>query len=145
MKLQTRHREDLTLNITPLIDVVFLLLIFFMVSTTFNENSELLIRLPEASLEEPPQFDLDTIQVAVSADNVIHIQGRKLPDARLQTVEEAIYQARADMDLEQPPHLIINADADARHQAVVTVMDAAQRLDLGNIGIAYSSLEEESP
>ena len=142
MKFQVRRRDDLDLNITPLIDVVFLLLIFFMVSTTFNENSRLQINLPSSSVEDPPQLEEDTIRVAVDVDSVIYVQDRKLPDSRLATVEEAIRRAGLDMET---PHLIINADADARHQSVITIMDAARRLDLTQIGLNSRWLEEESP
>ena len=121
MNLRPQRRDDVDLNITPLIDVVFLLLIFFMVSTTFERESEISITLPEAS-EEYAETKLDTVEVAVDAEGRVFINEQMLVNSQLMTIREALRDAMYDM--EEPP-VVISADARATHQLVVRVMDAA--------------------
>lgn len=134
MKFQTSQREELELNITPLIDIVFLLLIFFMVSTTFQTESQLSVQLPEASEQQAadPQRPLEII---VSAEGQYAIGGRELTDNKLQTLIDAL-RDQAGADTDQP--LVIRADARSPHQAVVRAMDASSRVGLRNLSIATS-------
>ncbi|WP_070988675.1 ExbD/TolR family protein [Halofilum ochraceum] len=132
MNFRTRQREELELNITPLIDIVFLLLIFFMVSTTFQKQSELEIQLPKAQQEatsEPP----DPLEIVISADGQYAIGGRKLSDNSLGTLIDALGSAAGD-NRDRP--LIVRADARTPHQAVVRAMDAASKLGLDRLSIA---------
>jgi biopolymer transport protein ExbD len=122
-----------------LIDVIFLLLLFFMLSTTFEHKSEMKITLPEAS-EEVKEPRLDAIRVAIDQHGNIFINDDPLPDARLAYVQEAL--ERAMTGLEQP-QMIISADAQATHQAVVRVMDAARQVGLVNITFATRLIEEQ--
>ncbi len=138
MNFQTGQREELELNITPLIDIVFLLLIFFMVSTTFQTESQLHVQLPEAS-EEPAIDPGDPLEVVVSAEGQYAVGGRELGDNALATLTEALISA-AGNDREQP--LIIRADARAPHQAVVRAMDASSRAGLTNLSIATAQRDE---
>lgn len=132
MNFRTRRREELELNITPLIDIVFLLLIFFMVSTTFQKESELRIQLPEAS-EQSPSEPRDPLVIAISADGQYAVGGRTLPDDRRATLVEALGRAVGEQR-ERP--LVVRADARTPHQAVVRAMDAAARLGLHRLSIA---------
>ena len=138
MNLRPQRKEDVDLNITPLIDVVFLLLIFFMVSTTFERESEISITLPEAS-EEYAETKLDTVEVAIDAEGRVYINEQQLVNTQTMTIREAIRDAMYDM--EEPP-VVISADAKATHQLVVRVMDAARQLDLTKITFATQEIEE---
>jgi len=132
VNFQTSQREELELNITPLIDIVFLLLIFFMVSTTFQTESQLRVQLPEAAEQQTAETPAP-LEIVVSADGQYAIDGRELSDNRLATLIRALRDAAAG-DGELP--IVIRADARAPHQAVVRVMDAASRVGLRNLSIA---------
>lgn len=137
MNLRPQRREEVDLNITPLIDVVFLLLIFFMVSTTFERESEISITLPEAS-EEYAETKLDTIEVGIDAEGRIFVNEKLLLNTQVNTIREAIRDGAYDM--EEPP-IVISADAKATHQLVVRVMDAARQLDMMKITFATQEVE----
>ena len=139
MNLRPQRRDDVELNITPLIDVVFLLLIFFMVSTTFDRESEINITLPEAS-EEYTEVEIDKIEISIDAEGKIYVNEQVLLNSQLNTIREALRNAAYDLD---KPQILISADAEATHQAVVRVMDAARQLDLVKITFATTALEEE--
>ena len=127
------------LNITPLIDVVFLLLIFFMVSTTFERESEINITLPEAS-EEYTDTQLDKVEIAIDAEGRLFVNEQSLVNSQLGTIRDAIRNALFDLE---DPQIIISADAKATHQLVVRVMDAARQLDLVKITFATQGIEDD--
>lgn len=132
MKLSSRSNEDPDLNITPLIDVVFLLLIFFMVTTTFERAAQLELKLPEAS-EQPTQQQPERLEIVVNAEGRYFVGGSEVVNRRLDTLKEAITRAAND-NAEQP--ITIRADARAPHQAVVNAMDAISQLGFVNLSIA---------
>lgn len=132
MRLQNRPREAPEINLTSLIDVVFLLLIFFMVTTTFQRQAQLHIELPDASAE-PSEVQADVIELTIDDQGRFYLDGRELPDTRLAALSETLRQ-RAGDDRQQP--VMLNADANARHQDVVRAMDAAARAGLVNVSIA---------
>lgn len=133
MKLNLRPRAQLEVNLTSLIDVVFLLLIFFMVSTSFTKQSQIAIRLPEAAstaiIEEIPQ----RIEIMITETGTFLVNGRELINNRPETLRNALQKVSAGGD-KMP--LTISADANARHQHVVTAMDVAGRLGFTQISIA---------
>lgn len=133
MNFRSRPREEIELNITPLIDIVFLLLIFFMVSTTFQTESQLRVQLPEAQ-QSPQEQPPDPLEIVVSADGQYAIDGRELTDSQRSTLLDAL--ARASGDGERP--LVVRADARTPHEAVVRAMDVAAQLGLGELSIATS-------
>lgn len=120
-------------NLTSLIDVVFLLLIFFMVSTSFTKQSQIAIRLPEAAssaiIEEIPQ----RIEIMITETGTFLVNGRELINNRPETLRNALQKVSAGGD-KMP--MTISADANARHQHVVTAMDVAGRLGFTQISIA---------
>lgn len=132
MRFGNPRREEVDLNITPLIDIVFLLLIFFMVSTTFQKESELHVQLPQAEQQESVQ-PKQPLEIVISADGQYAIGGRTLADNSLPTLLKSLRTAAGD-DREQP--LIVRADARTPHQAVVRAMDAASQLGLSRLSIA---------
>lgn len=124
MNLRPVPQEPVDINLTPLIDVVFLLLIFFMVSTTFNRDSELSIELPAASADAKKRQP-ESIEVAIDAQGRFYVNGRQLLNTQSKTVRQALRKAAGDHDA---PPVIISADAKTPHQAVVQIMDAARQL-----------------
>ncbi len=140
--MNIRHRRDETpeINLTSLIDVVLLLIIFFILATTFEKNSELAIELPEASVEPVPPSEKQAIEVAIDAEGRFYIEGRQLVNTQPATLRQALSAAAAGR---QSPSLILSADAQTPHQAVVAVMDAARRLGIVKLTFATRFESEE--
>lgn len=137
MNFRPRASELTELSVTPLIDVVLLLLIFFMVSTTFDHDSEMNVTLPEAS-KEITQAKPDAINIAIDSQSRVYVNKRELVNAQIGTIKEALYDSLAE--LEDPP-VIISADRDTPYQLVIRAMDAARQLELVKITFA-TSIEE---
>jgi biopolymer transport protein ExbD len=139
MNFRPKPPEELDLDITPLIDVVFLLLIFFMVSTTFEHESEVNITLPKAS-KEIAQAKPDAINVAIDAQSRIFVNDKELLNSRISTIKEALYDIA--VDLEDAP-IIISADEETPYQIVIRTMDAARQLGLIKITFATRINEDD--
>ncbi len=131
MNFKRQNREEVAVNLTPLIDIVFLLLIFFMVSTTFTKENHLSIDLPEASSEQrtvAPQ----AIEILISANGEYSINDQALINHQLDTLKRGLQKALGD---NRTAPVIITADARTPHEAVVRAMDAAGQLGLVNLSI----------
>ena len=126
------RRGFAVVEITPLIDVVFLLLIFFVVSTTFVRTAAIEVDLPDASgaVGEVPA----AIEVRVSAAGDYAVDGLALPNTGSADLLGALGRAR-DRSANPEPLLVIAADADSRHEAVVRVMDSARELGLTRLSV----------
>ncbi len=134
MNFRPHYREEFDVNITPLIDVVFLLLIFFMVSTTFQREAELHVQLPESTSQMLEQSKT-TIEVVINPVGEYFVSGQELVNNKMSTLRSALIEVtegRVDT------HLIIRADARTPHQSVVTAMDVAAQLGLLKLSIATS-------
>lgn len=133
MNLRVRARAEPEVNLTSLIDVVLLLLIFFMVSTSFVKQSQITIRLPEAEsasvVEEFPQ----QLDIMITEQGTYLVNGRELINSRPETIRNALQKVSGG-NTNLP--LTISADANARHQHVVTAMDVAGKLGFVKISIA---------
>lgn len=127
-----RKEESVDVNLTPLIDVVFLLLIFFMVSTTFDKHSKLKVSLPEADSAVTEQVD-DVIEMTVDSKGRFFINERELVNSDIDTLKAALKRVSAG-NLEIP--VVLRADANTPHHAVVTAMDAAAQSGLTRLSIA---------
>jgi len=136
VKFRRQQREEVGINLTPLIDVVFLLLIFFMVSTTFTRETQLSIDLPEASGSAREITD-QQVEILVDEAGNYRVNGQGLVDNRMRTLQAAIYKISAG-DTTLP--MVITADADAAHQYVVRAMDAA-----GQMGFVHLSITTRQP
>ena len=136
MKFRRQHRDELGINLTPLIDVVFLLLIFFMVSTTFTRETQLSIDLPEAE-GTPLETVEGQIEILVNETGNYRVNGNELVDNHMRTLQAAIYKISTG-DTTMP--MIISADAQAAHQDVVQAMDAA-----GQMGFVHLSITTQQP
>ncbi|UVW34043.1 biopolymer transporter ExbD [SAR92 clade bacterium H455] len=138
MKFPRRARRDNSINLTPLIDVVFLLLIFFMVTTTFTRETRMLISLPEAEADAVAN-EQATVELTISKDGSYAVNGQSLINRDIKTIMAALKDASAG-DNQIP--LVITADALATHQAVITAMDAAGRLGFETLNIATQQPQE---
>ena len=133
MKLSLRPRTQPEVNLTSLIDVVLLLLIFFMVSTSFVKQSQIAISLPEAENTDIVAEVQEQIDIMITETGTYLINGRELINSRPGTIRNALQKVTGG-DNTLP--LTISADANAKHQDVVTAMDIAGRLGFVNISIA---------
>lgn len=130
MKFNHRTREPLTLNVTPLIDVVFLLLIFFMSTTTFDRQTQLEVTLPTVDTRASVSQQ-EVIEVSINAQGLMEVNDQILPDTQAQTLRAAI---KGHPAFNPEGKVIIAADAKAPHQSVMRVMDVAG-------GLGYSQIE----
>ena len=137
--LRTKRDTELELNITPLIDVVFLLLIFFMVSTTFQRESEITIELPESS-GDIAETEKKVIEISIDNQGRYFVNQRRLKDTDIKTLKKAISITRGDT---KEPKLIISADKMTPHQAVVRAMDAARQLGLVHLTFATKQVNKK--
>lgn len=124
-------------NLTPLIDVVFLLLIFFMVSTTFTKESHLEIDLPEAT-GDPQTVSQRQIDVVVDAQGGYAVNGKSLLNNQLVTLERALLDASGG---ETKLPFVITGDANSSYQAIISVMDTASKLGFVNISMTTKTPE----
>ena len=133
MRLQSRSKEEPEVNLTSLIDVVLLLLVFFMVSTSFVKETEINLRLPQAEAQSEPVAEPDSLEIVVTQTGGYLVNGRALVNNERGTLRAAIERTIGDSrDLP----VIIRADAQATHQAVVTALDVAGQLGFVQISIA---------
>ena len=133
MRLNLRPRAQVEVNLTSLIDVVLLLLIFFMVSTSFVKQSQITISLPAADSSTVAPESAEQIDIMISETGAYMVNGRELINNRPETIRNAL-QKVSNGDNCLP--LTISADANAKHQDVVTAMDVAGRLGFVQISIA---------
>ena len=140
MKFTLDDEDKTDVSLTPLIDVVFLLLIFFMVTTTFNQHANLRVDLPEAS-NAVQSDEVLKIEIIIDKNGQYYIDGLSLLDQQERTLINALSKVVQKNKTEK---ILIRADAQAPHQSVVSVMDAAGKLGLTQISIATSSGTEDS-
>jgi len=126
-------REEVFLNLTSLIDVIFVLLLFFVVTTTFSRPNQLKIELPEASSGTPPtQTELKQLEIGIGADGQYEVNSQSLQVNDLNSLMTAL-QRESGGDNSLP--LTISADAKTPHQAFITAMDAAGKLGFAHLRI----------
>ncbi|MFO1371805.1 MAG: biopolymer transporter ExbD [Candidatus Competibacteraceae bacterium] len=131
MNLRPRRRDEPEINLVPMIDVVLVLLIFFMIATSLRHEAELEIRLPETS-GRPMPHNLGPLQVDIDAQGRYAVNGRLLDTTDAEALREALRSAAAGRELP----LSISADGRTPHQAVVTVLDVAGQLGFKQLAIA---------
>jgi biopolymer transport protein ExbD len=133
MKFRSHRRSPPEINLTSLIDVVFLLLLFFMVSATFEKLGRMQVELPQAQPNVEQEQQPDRITVTVDTEGQFFVNDRELVNTDIETVMRALVSAAGERrDLP----LVISADGRAPHQAVVTVMDAASQIGLARVSFA---------
>ncbi len=127
--------DEVELNLTPLIDVVFLLLIFFMVTTTFDHDAKIKINLPTTT-NASNEADSNKLELLIDNKGNYFVDGREVLNNQPETLFRAMSQA-LDERGKNPP-LVISADSNSNYQSVVTAMDIAGRLGLTNFSMATS-------
>ena len=131
--MQHRTKEEPTVDMTSLIDVVFLLLLFFMVSTTFERQALMKVELPEASVVEDRVEVPDGLELVIDGEGHMYLNDQRLIDSEPRTIRAAMQQeAGENRDLP----LILRADRQTPHHYVVTAMDVAAQLGFRNLSIA---------
>lgn len=138
MRFKRQVRSEEGVNLTPLIDVVFLLLIFFMVSTTFTKETHLKVDLPEAQAQ-PATEAAEQIEVLISAGGAYSVNGEALVNSQLKTLMAAI-EEKGQGNTKVP--FVITADAKVPYEKVVQVMDAAGRLGYVNLSMTTKTPED---
>ncbi|MFI8557900.1 ExbD/TolR family protein [Pseudomonas putida] len=140
---RNRQRENVDINLASLIDVVFVLLLFFVVTTTFTRETQLRVELPEATSAERPPADQDKlVEVTISADGVYSVNNHLLPKSDLATLTEAI-ERESGGDNTLP--FAISADGKTPHQAVITAMDAAGKLGFSQLRMTTVEAAQGTP
>lgn len=129
--ISTTPVEEVNINLTPLIDVVFLLLIFFMVSTTFDTTSELKITLPEAS-DQPSANVPEKLNIMIDSEGRFYLNSRELTNKKSATLMAAVERALNGSDIP----VVIQSDAASPVQSLVTAMDVLGQLGLSQVSIA---------
>jgi biopolymer transport protein ExbD len=132
VNLRPRHREDPEINLISLIDVLLVLLIFFMVSTTFEQEGRIKVQLPQATQIPQPRGSHEPVVITVTAEGGYRVNDRSLINASPDTLRAALLK---EAGTDRGP-LTIRADARSTHQAVVTAMDVAGRLGFSQLNIA---------
>ncbi len=135
MNFRHRTREEPEINLIPFIDVLLVVLIFLMLTTTYNKFTEMQLRLPVADTDAQRDYPKELV-VAVGSDGAYAVNKKMVEGRSLDALSSAMLEgAKAGKDTV----VIISADASAKHQAVVTVMEAARRAGLNQITFATQS------
>ena len=134
MALQFKHRrtEEPEINLIPFIDVLLVILIFLMLSTTYSKFTELQVNLPVADAERARDYPREIV-VAVSADGRYAVDKRPVDGRSVEALQAALRSAAAER---RDPVVVVSADAMAAHQSVINVMDAAHRAGLAQLTFA---------
>lgn len=140
MNLRRRRPSDPEVNLVSLIDVVFLLLLFFLLSTTFNQQSSIHISLPKSSAQQE-QVPEKQVMLSIDAAGEYYVNGQHLVNRQVETLKRALSSV---IGSEKNPPLIISADAKTPHQAVVTAMDAARQAGLVHLSISTQQTADTS-
>jgi len=141
MRMQSRKgKDDPEINLIPLIDVSLLLVIFFMLSSTFMQEGRLKIELPQASLVPTGKQKVDPIVVTVTQSGSYRVNERELINSSPDTLRAALVEV-AGADRDKP--VTVRADGRATHQSVVSAMDVLGKLGFVRLNIA--TVEESSP
>ena len=133
MKLQNKSRDEPEINVISLVDVLLVLVLFFMVSTSFLRETEITLQLPEASTEVQPATANETLEITVTQAGTYLVNGRELVNSERRTLVAAIERLMGD---KRDVPVLIRADAAATHQSVITAMDVAGQLGYVKINIA---------
>lgn len=133
MKFRRKPLENVDIGLAPLIDVVFILLLFFVVTTTFTRETQLKVDLPEAASGTPPQqTEVKQLEVVIDIEGNYSLNGKALLKSDLDALMAALSKESGG-DNSLP--LIISADGKTPHQAVITAMDAAGKLGFAHLRI----------
>ena len=143
MNFRRRARAEVDINLAPLIDMVFLLLIFFMLSTTFVRETQLKVDLPESASGEHIENAADQqLEVVISASGEVSVNDQILSNPSLETIRAALAR-ESNGDTRLP--VVITADAKTPHQSVITAMDAAGQQGFTRLRLSTNEMEQPAP
>lgn len=137
--LRKIRKQEVTINLTPLIDVVFLLLIFFMVTTSFTRETQIQLELPKADVEKM-QNDPEILEISIDKEGRMFLNGKSLINAQVETLKKAISPILAN---NKNIPVVISADANTPYQSVVSAMDATSQLGITNLKMATQRSNNE--
>ncbi|SCU73581.1 Biopolymer transport protein [Cupriavidus necator] len=135
-----QRREEPEINLIPLIDVLLVILIFLMITTTYSRFTELQIQLPAADAERAQQRPQEIV-VSVSSRGVYSVNRQVMEQKDVTSLADQLRAASDANSGGQPPVVIVNADAQASHQAVINVMEAARLAGLSRLTFATQSAQ----
>lgn len=137
------EQDETGIELTPLIDVVFLLLIFFMISTTFTKETSLKINLPESAGETNSEQPISVeVQIGAESQYAIAASSDGVSKALINSNRDTLRRALTEFKGQKKLLLIIRADRKAPHESVIRVMDVAQELGLSNVTFATKQFAE---
>jgi biopolymer transport protein ExbD len=140
MNFRSQQRERLELNLIPMIDVLIVLLIFLVLTTTFARETALTINLPKA-VSGANATQAPAMELVIDADGQYAVNKKRLTSVDLSAIKQALQDAGA----QENSVLTISADRNARHQALITALDAASALGLTHISIAAQAEQSGKP
>ena len=140
MNLSPQRSEEPDVNLTPMIDVVFLLLLFFMVSTSFIRESSLKVNLPEATGEAMVEQE-QPVDIVIQADGQFLVNDQAVAVVNKDNLAKVLKQV---VGSREDPHIIISADANAEYQHIVTAMDTAQQLGYTKLTLATRQTQKDN-
>jgi biopolymer transport protein ExbD len=129
MNLRNKRGTEVGIDLTPLVDVVFMLLLFFMVTTSFNVSTSLKLNLPTSSSTAKEQ-EIKEVKIQIDAYDQLYVQDEKVSDDQLR--ERILNISKGDPNM----RVVIQADANSRHKRLVLVLDTLRELGMGKVGIA---------
>ena len=139
---RSRRDDDLEINVVSFIDVLLLLLIFFMLGTSFVTEGRINIQLPDASVQADKKSPQTRLEIGVSASGSYRVNNQELVNNSADTLSAAISKVAGDA---RDQAVLIRADARATHQSVVTAMDVIGRLGFKSISIATINQPAPAP
>jgi biopolymer transport protein ExbD len=138
VNLRPRRRDEPEIMLIPLIDILLMLLIFFMLTTSFQRESQIEIVLPKASVEAPPAEEF-VMNITINKEGTFFINGQRVLNSQLETLKKAMQEVAGER---KDPPIILSADAQTPHQYVVTVMDASRQLGFVHLNFATTRTSE---
>lgn len=127
--------EELEINFIPLIDVLLVIIIFLVISTTFSKFSELKVNLPSAEAA-PQDKEIDRIDIVITSDNEFFINEEKLNKDSIEELANKLKDIKSSINSEEQPSVVISADALSNHQSVINIMEAARLSGLNKVTFA---------
>ncbi len=141
MKFTEEVNDEVEINVIPLIDVILVLLIFFMATATFDQQTRMKLSLPQVSDSQMQSDKRESLVVQISADGRFFVGSNEVINARIETLMEALQRIAGD-DRQQA--VMVRADAGAQHQYVITALDALGQLGFSQISIATTRADAAS-
>lgn len=140
LDLRRRNRDDMNVNLTPLIDVILTLIIFFMLSSRFDRSTQIAVNLPKAQGQPEQSQPVDVIDIGIDVNGQYYLNAQPLVNNQAQTLKLALEKTAAG-NTDTP--LVISADGKAPYQSVATAMDVAGQLGFHKLTMAAQKSAEE--